>query len=122
MAQPVTLAADLDTSVVADLRALSSPGENVLAEVVNLFLEDATTQLSAMAAAIGARNAQAVRRIAHRLKGSALSIGAVGMASTCGTVESAAREEALDRAAAHAADLIAEFESTRLALEREMRV
>ena len=110
----------LDTSILADLRALSSPGQDVLADVMRLFLADVPVQLVALTAAIDTCDVVTTGQVAHRLRGSALSMGAWRMAKICGMVECAARLETLDPAAAHAAELAAEFESTRLALELEV--
>ena len=110
----------LDISVLADLRALSTPGQDVLADVTNLFLADVPGQLVALSAAIDAGDVEATWQVAHRLKGTAFSMGAWRMAKICAKVEYAARLEALDLATAHAGELAAEFESTRLALELEV--
>jgi len=112
--------AHLDASVLADLRALGGPGEDVLADVITLFLADVPSQLLALTAAIDAGDVEATWQIAHRLKGSSLAIGAWRMAKICGAVEFAARGETLDRTASHAWELSTEFESTRRALEGEV--
>jgi len=110
----------LDATVLADIRALSGPGEDLLAEVVKLFVADVPDQLVTLRAALDARDAVAARRIAHRLKGSALATGARRLAAACASVEDAAREGDVDRAAAAAATLDDEFRAVRAALEREL--
>jgi CheY-like chemotaxis protein len=68
--------------------------ENLLAEVVGIFLEEAPRRLGALRAAIEQREAETATRVAHSLKG---ELGYLGIA---GVAERARRLEAL----AHAGD------------------
>ncbi|MEP7304128.1 MAG: Hpt domain-containing protein [Acidobacteriota bacterium] len=111
----------LDQSVLADIRGLNTPDEDVLGEVISLYVDDVPKQLSALAAAIGAGQTEVVRQIAHRLKGSSLGVGASRMASLCSAIECAAHDHAIDHAAVHAEGLAAEFVVTSRALEQEKR-
>jgi HPt (histidine-containing phosphotransfer) domain-containing protein len=109
----------LDVSVMAAIRSLGAPGEpDVFAEVAGLFLADVPTHLSALSAAIAADNAQSVMQIAHRLRGSALEMGALRMVPLCAAIEHAARAGSLEQAAAQADNLDCEFAATRVALEQ----
>jgi HPt (histidine-containing phosphotransfer) domain-containing protein len=121
MMSPPALLKHLDTSVLADIRALGTAGEDVLAERARLFCTEVPGQLTALLTAVDACDAESAWQIAHRVKGTAQSIGAWQMARICGTVEYAADGQALDWATAHAAALVTEFESARLALEQEVR-
>ena len=97
-------------SVAAAIRALGGPGEpDVFAEVVRLFLADVPIHLLALGAAIAADEKESVRKIAHRLRGGALEIGAVRMAPVCAAIERAARAGSLEDAAARADSLGGEF-------------
>jgi histidine phosphotransfer protein HptB len=120
MIQPHTPSPYLDASVLADIRAISSPAENILAEVVGSFVAEVPGQILDLLAAIDACDAEKASRIAHSLKGTALGLGAFRMAQICGAVEQAARAGGLDRAATSAHTLPAEYESTRIALAREV--
>lgn len=120
MSDPITASEHLDASVLADIRALGVAGEDVLGKVMRIFLADVPIQLTALTTAIEACDGEATWRVAHRLKGTALGMGAWRMANICATVECAARAQTLDGAAAPVAELVAEFELTRLALEREV--
>ena len=109
----------LDVSVMAAIRSLGGPDEpDVFAEVARLFLQDVPVQLSALREAIAADCPELVTQVAHRLRGSALEMGALRMAPLCALIEHAGRAQALGTAAAHAALLDAEFAATRAALER----
>ena len=109
----------LDVSVIEALRALGAPGEpDVYTEVALLFLEDVPIQMAALTAAIAAASADSVRQIAHRLRGSALEIGAIRMAPVCATIEYAARDGSLEAAAAQVETLELEFQSARATLQQ----
>ena len=108
----------LDVSVMAAIRALGEPGEpDVYADVARLFLADVPVHLLALGAAVAAKKSESVARIAHRLRGGALEMGALRMAPLCATIERAARTGSLGEAAALAATLEREFAATRAALE-----
>jgi len=117
----MTDAGCLDPTVLADIRALSAPGEDLLADVVRLFVADVPDQLRTLRHALDGRDAAAARRTAHRLKGSALAAGARQLAAVCAAVEDAAREGDVDRAASCASTLDVEFHAARVALEREVQ-
>lgn len=119
MALPATDAPVLDVSVIETIRSLGMPGEpDVFAEIVQLFLADVPAQLSSLTTAIAAGDAGAAWPIAHRLRGSALEVGAIRMAPVCGAIELAARAGSLEHAAGDAALLAREFVATRAALEQ----
>jgi HPt (histidine-containing phosphotransfer) domain-containing protein len=107
----------LDVSVMAAIRALGAPDEpDVYTELALLFLADIPIHLSALNAAIAAQSAESVGQIAHRLRGSALEMGALRMAPLCAAIERAARAGSLEHAAAQAETLDREFAAARVAL------
>jgi HPt (histidine-containing phosphotransfer) domain-containing protein len=109
----------LDVLVMAAIRALGVPGEpDVYAEVARLFLTDVPIHLFALGAAIAADRIEAVGQIAHRLRGSALEMGALRMAPVCGAIEHGARSGSLEHAAEQADRLACEFASARRELEQ----
>ena len=88
----------LDLAVLESLRQLARPGEpDVLREVLATFLADAPRRIAAITHAIECRDAQALLRAAHTLKGAAASIGAAGIQDRCRELESAAREGDIDQ-------------------------
>jgi HPt (histidine-containing phosphotransfer) domain-containing protein len=108
----------LDPSVMVAIRSLGEPGEDVFAEVAVLFLADVPIHLAALGAAITAKNADAVYELAHRLKGSSLEMGAIGMAPVCAALELDARAGSLQQAEARFERLDREFKAARQALEQ----
>ena len=119
---PASDAPVLDVSVMAAIRALGDPGEpDVYAEVARLFLVDVPIHLSALGAAIAAADSDTVWQTAHRLRGSALEMGAVRMAPVCAAIEQAARAGSLEHAAAQADCLDREFAAARRELEQAIQ-
>ena len=112
----------LDLSVMAAIRALGEPGEpDVYSEVASLFLVDVPIHLLALGAAIAAADSESVWQTAHRLRGSALEMGAVRMAPLCAAIEQEARAGSLEHAAAHAESLDREFAAARRELEQAIQ-
>jgi HPt (histidine-containing phosphotransfer) domain-containing protein len=109
----------LDLSVMTAIRALGDPGEpDVYAEVAHLFLVDVPIHLAALRDGIAAADTESVWQIAHRLRGSALEMGAVRMAPLCAAIEQAARAGSIEHAPAQAEILDREFAVARAALEQ----
>jgi HPt (histidine-containing phosphotransfer) domain-containing protein len=108
----------LDHAVLDELRAMGGPDNDLLKEVVTEFFADAPQQLHNLRAAFDAGDTGAVERVAHRLKGSALAVGARQLAALCSSVESAARDGDGGRASASAEGLDRELQAARAALER----
>lgn len=89
----------LDFEVIEALRSLSEPGEpDMFAEVVQVFLAEAPGQFAALSAAMAAGDAAAAWPMAHRLRGSALGVGASRMASHCDAIEQAAHTGSFEEA------------------------
>ena len=86
------------------------------ADLATLFLEDVGTQLTGLDSAVAAGNMDAVRKVAHCIKGAAATVGATsasGVAARIGLVAASADRAALP---AHLAELrvaIAEFDRAR---------
>jgi len=106
---------------MAAIRSLGDLGEpDVYAQVARLFLADVPVHLSALRAAIADDRPEAVRQIAHRLRGGTLEMGALRMAPVCAALEHDAHAGSLTGAAAHADNLDREFAAVRAALEQEI--
>lgn len=71
----------------AQLAALSKLGADVAAQVIEAFCSTAPQVLIELLAAAGEGNTSEVRRLLHKLKGSALGVGAVGLANHCHTLQ-----------------------------------
>lgn len=72
------------------LRALHIEGEpDIFALTGQIFLETAPDDLATLRQGVAGRDASATARAAHSLKGSAASLGAIGLARACAELEAA---------------------------------
>jgi HPt (histidine-containing phosphotransfer) domain-containing protein len=83
----------LDTAALDRLR--DSLGDELLADLVSTFLDDAPVQLAALRDALARGDAEAARRTAHTLKSNGATFGAEGFAETCRRLEEMGKEGAL---------------------------
>ena len=110
--------APLDESALAELRELQEEGEpDILEELIELYLEDAPSQIAALGEAVQAGEAQTVERIAHALKGSSGNMGATRMTAVCSELEDVGASSALYKAPELLQQLEEEFGRVRAALE-----
>jgi HPt (histidine-containing phosphotransfer) domain-containing protein len=73
---------------------------DLLADVVQLFLDDCPKRLAAISAAVEQRDAEAIRTSAHALKGAAGTIAAAAVFEAAQTLERIGAEKRLDAAEA----------------------
>lgn len=112
----------IDTSVLDALRALQEEGEpDIVTELIDLFLQDAPLRLESIRAAIAQKDATALRKAAHTLKGSGANLGAGPMATLCFELEKRGRAGSLEGTEVLLAQLEDEFKRVRHALETERR-
>ena len=113
----------LDPSVIDTLRQLTVPGEpDVLAEVLQLFLDEGPSRLGKLRNAWAARNIQEVQRVAHSLKGSAGNIGATAMFEICKALDDAGRLGNTDAVPGLIDSLVAEYGRVEAEIRRLMAV
>ncbi len=83
----------IDYSIVNELRSLQpGGGQDLFAELVQLYLGDLPDQMCTIRAAIEANDSMALRREAHRLKGSSQQMGASRLAAFCLELENLGKE------------------------------
>jgi HPt (histidine-containing phosphotransfer) domain-containing protein len=88
----------------------------LLKELVGLYLEDEQRLLDQIAAAVLARQADALRRTAHTLKGSVGNFCAPAAHAAAAALEAAGREGRLDESPRLLDDLARELDRVRVAL------
>jgi len=82
----------LDPNTLQALRNLQDEGDDdLLAELIDLFVEDAPRRVDGMRDAIAREDWPALAAWAHSLKGSCGSLGAIDMAELCSHLEQLGR-------------------------------
>jgi PAS domain S-box-containing protein len=76
----------LDPAALANIRSIDEDG-SVLAEVVQMYLDEAPGHLSGLRAALAASDGGALGRVAHALKSASFNVGAMALGETCRRVE-----------------------------------
>ena len=110
--------APLDREVLDGLRKLGD--ENLLSELVGLFLEDVPGRLTALRGAVGSGDANAVERNAHALKGSCGNMGAMRMSAIASELQDAGVSGDLSSAPALLERLEEEYGRVRQTLAAEV--
>jgi HPt (histidine-containing phosphotransfer) domain-containing protein len=80
----------IDVTALAELAAIDGePGQpNLLAELLDVFREDAPVRLAAVRTALESGDTDRVRQGAHALKGSCAALGLLHLQELCATLES----------------------------------
>jgi CheY-like chemotaxis protein len=94
----------------AELRDRLQGNDELLSELVHLFIGDAPKQIQEIHAALAAGSATRLEYAAHSLKGSAASLGAKGLAAVARKLELRGRNADLDGAESDGRDLEQEWE------------
>ena len=113
-----TTRADLD-SAKRQITLLDPTGENRLMErVVSAFETSVTRLMPQLDEALQAGELPGIRHVAHTLKSSSASMGAVKLSKMCSELETMARQGQSDGMSERVAELQAEVEIVRVALKR----
>ena len=84
--------AAIDESVFESIKEYVAGGdEEILAEVIDSYLEEAPPRIRAIASSVAAQDAVALRNSAHALKSLSLTMGANALAQLCGELEAMGR-------------------------------
>jgi HPt (histidine-containing phosphotransfer) domain-containing protein len=109
----------LDPAAMARLLEITGDDPAFVDELVDTFLDDATTQLAALREAAAAGDAAAAVRPAHSLKSSSVNVGATRLADLARTIEADGRAGDVPDLAARVGELETELAGVREALLRE---
>jgi CheY-like chemotaxis protein/HPt (histidine-containing phosphotransfer) domain-containing protein len=113
--------AAIDPAALTSLRSLSDSDEdNVLADLIELFLGDMPAKIDQIRDAIAQDRPASLRESAHNLKGSASNLGARRLAGVCARLETLARGSSLAEAAELVPKLQEEFARVCDALRLEL--
>ncbi len=109
----------LDGQALERLRELDPQGQNRLMErVVKAFESSVARLMPQLREALAANELGGIRHVAHTLKSSSASIGAMKLSRLCSEVETRARHEQEEGLAERVDLLLAEVEIVRVALKR----
>lgn len=109
--------AQLDAQALARLRELDPKGENQLIDrVLRAFETSVDRLLPQLEAARASGDRAGIRHVAHTLKSSSASIGALALSQHCATVEGLIRENSADDLQAPLTALVAELGAVRGAI------
>lgn len=112
----------LDPDVISSLKELGGPEDpGLFLELVDLFLEDTPTRLRELTEALGKEDPAGLERAAHALKSSAANLGAMELSVLFKEIESASREQDLERAASLVERSNDAYERVRAALRAETK-
>jgi signal transduction histidine kinase/DNA-binding NarL/FixJ family response regulator len=106
----------LDGSTLAELRELQGDG---LRELIELYLDDATSQLLTLVRALEQGDPSAAAASAHRLKGASLAVGATLVSAITAELETRARADDVGGAARLLCSLERALMNTGIALRAE---
>jgi two-component system, sensor histidine kinase and response regulator len=110
----------LDRRTIARLHELkNSPDDRIVAEIIDLFLEDSPQRVSEITRAFAMGDAEALARAAHALKSSCGNVGAMRMLGLCSEIEVIGRRAEVRSAGERITEVASEFQRVKRALEQE---
>ncbi len=92
-----------------------------VAEIIDVFIQDALTYLDTLHHAAATDDAEALERAANALKGSSTYIGAIGIATVCQELQTMGRQRSTTGATTYITQLADEFDRVRHVLDEEMQ-
>ena len=107
----------INRTALDDLLATTGGDPAFLAELIDTYFEDSETLLPTMRNAVVAGSAEQLRRAAHSLKSNSASFGAQELTVLCRELEEQGRAGSLGGAAERLAQVEAEYDRVRRALE-----
>ncbi|HLI78413.1 MAG TPA: response regulator [Candidatus Binataceae bacterium] len=115
---PEDLGPAVDAAALETLRSMDAGEEGFLTKIIDLFLADSSGRIAALETAAATRDGDALKRLAHALKGSCGHFGATRLAMLCRKLEQIGAEQPVGDASVALRELIAESERVRVALEQ----
>ena len=91
----------------------------ILAQVIDCYLEDTPQLLQAIAVAVDRGDAIALRRAAHTLKSTSATLGATDLAQLCKELEVMGQTKAIDNAQVLVSQIEIEYAKVQIALQME---
>jgi CheY-like chemotaxis protein/HPt (histidine-containing phosphotransfer) domain-containing protein len=107
----------IEPKAIEVLGSLGAGDENFVPKLIELFLDDLAERIEGLRVAAATRDGDAIKRIAHALKGSCGHFGASPLAAKCRTLEQIAMQQPVGDPDGALRELIAEADRVRIALE-----
>jgi two-component system, sensor histidine kinase and response regulator len=108
-----------DLSTIRELRSLSSVAtEDVFLDLLTTYRLELSAAVALLVSAVANRDVEAIRKVAHGLKGSSLTLGAAGFGALCETVQQSAERPRIEETIVRTRELIAHAEGLPEQLER----
>lgn len=107
-----------DDKKLAELRDPAAGGDGeFFAEISGIFMKEAPTTFRALRAAAEQGDCEKVKKLAHRLKGMSMNLGAHGLTSICSKMETMGLEQNISAIAQE----IAHYEKVYTAIEKFLK-
>lgn len=111
----------LNMEVIDELLALSEDGDpELLVDLIEMYLADGPTKMTAILNGIEAQDWEQVERAAHSLKGSSGNLGAIHVQEDCDCIQNACRHAETDGVAQRAMALQQHYTDAESALRGVM--
>jgi PAS domain S-box-containing protein len=117
---PVPALPDVKTFDRIDCMDRLGHDENLLRRIITVFLGDGEQQIRNLSAALASTDQEEIRRLAHKVKGAAASIGAIALRELTAKLETDAAHHALERPAEWIPLLHESFKALKNSLETEL--
>jgi HPt (histidine-containing phosphotransfer) domain-containing protein len=107
----------IDMRAITQLAEGGEPGNQFIAEIINVFLADLSERVRAIGLQMTSGDRAAVAATAHAIRGSCSHFGAVRLMELSGEVEDVVRRRETDSLQAAIDSMVAETEQVRVALQ-----
>jgi CheY-like chemotaxis protein len=117
---PVDSSPALNSAALSALKGLGGDDDSTfLLSIVEQFMQDASVHIATLRVAADTGDAVALERAAHTLQSTSASVGALGMAALCHSLQGLGRTGSVIGAMRDIEQLVGEFERVRQALAQE---
>ncbi len=109
----------IDPKALENIRAIQREGApDIVAKLVNLYLEESPKFLQSLKDAIPSGDADAMQKAAHKFKSNSANVGAMGLAALCKELEEMGRANTTENTSEILAQVEVEYETAREALKQ----
>jgi len=113
----------IDPNVIARLRGLADTTDSsLLTRIFHLFLSDTPKRITTLREAAATGDTAGLSKAAHSLRGACASIGVMGMAEICKTIERLGHGKYVDGAMALVEKLETEFNQVKVEIEKQKAI